>query len=41
MSTEIRRTSLVIGGTLEGWDMIPGARSCTPQSCAFRVHIAN
>lgn len=23
---------------LEGWDMIPGARGCTPQSCAFRDH---
>ena len=21
---------------VEGWDMIPGARGCTPQSCAFR-----
>jgi peroxiredoxin len=21
-----------------GWDMIPGARGCTPQSCAFRDH---
>ena len=21
-----------------GWDMIPGARGCTPQSCAFRAH---
>jgi peroxiredoxin len=20
----------------EGWDMIPGARGCTPQTCAFR-----
>jgi peroxiredoxin len=20
----------------EGWDMIPGARGCTPQACAFR-----
>lgn len=20
----------------EGWDMIPGARGCTPQSCSFR-----
>src|ERR1700693_4289668 len=20
----------------EGWDRIPGARGCTPQSCAFR-----
>lgn len=20
----------------EGWDMIPGAKGCTPQSCAFR-----
>ncbi len=24
--------------TPEGWDMIPGARGCTPQSCAFRDH---
>ncbi len=23
---------------LEGWDMTPGARGCTPQSCAFREH---
>jgi peroxiredoxin len=23
-----------------GWDMIPGARGCTPQSCAFRDHHA-
>ncbi|WP_420860879.1 peroxiredoxin [Algirhabdus cladophorae] len=22
----------------KGWDMIPGARGCTPQSCAFRDH---
>jgi peroxiredoxin len=22
----------------EGWDGIPGARGCTPQSCAFRDH---
>ena len=22
----------------EGWDMIPGARGCTPQSCKFRDH---
>jgi peroxiredoxin len=21
-----------------GWDMIPGARGCTPQTCAFRDH---
>ena len=21
-----------------GWDLIPGARGCTPQSCAFRDH---
>jgi peroxiredoxin len=25
---------------LEGWDDIPGARGCTPQSCAFRDHFA-
>ena len=24
----------------EGWDDIPGARGCTPQSCAFRDHYA-
>jgi peroxiredoxin len=22
----------------EGWDQIPGARGCTPQSCAYRDH---
>lgn len=22
----------------QGWDEIPGARGCTPQSCAFRDH---
>jgi peroxiredoxin len=22
----------------EGWDMIPGARGCTPQTCAFQNH---
>lgn len=24
----------------EGWDMIPGARGCTPQACDFRDHAA-
>jgi peroxiredoxin len=24
----------------EGWDVIPGARGCTPQSCSFRDHFA-
>lgn len=24
----------------DGWDMLPGARGCTPQSCAFRDHAA-
>ncbi len=24
----------------DGWDMIPGARGCTPQACAFRDHFA-
>src|SRR5712672_1188659 len=27
-------------GVPEGWDAIPGARGCTPQSCAFRDHYA-
>ncbi|GCE51137.1 peroxiredoxin [Thermosporothrix hazakensis] len=22
----------------EGWDLIPGARGCTPQACSFRDH---
>lgn len=25
---------------VDNWDMIPGARGCTPQSCAFRDHHA-
>ena len=25
----------------DGWDAIPGARGCTPQSCAFRDHAAD
>ncbi|HZY65465.1 MAG TPA: peroxiredoxin [Rubrobacteraceae bacterium] len=25
----------------EGWDAIPGARGCTPQSCSFRDHHAD
>jgi peroxiredoxin len=25
----------------DGWDAIPGARGCTPQSCAFRDHFAD
>jgi peroxiredoxin len=24
-----------------GWDDIPGARGCTPQSCSFRDHVAD
>jgi len=34
------RTSPATGGAIEGWDSIPGARGCTPQSCAFRDHFA-
>lgn len=30
------RTGEVNSPTPEGWDMIPGARGCTPQSCGFR-----
>lgn len=32
------RTSPPDGEAFEGWDAIPGARGCTPQSCAFRDH---
>ena len=28
------------GRRCRGWDDIPGARGCTPQSCAFRDHAA-
>jgi peroxiredoxin len=24
----------------DGWDAVPGARGCTPQSCGFRDHAA-
>lgn len=34
------RTSPPDGAALDGWDAIPGARGCTPQSCAFRDHYA-
>jgi len=34
------RTGPPDGANPEGWDMIPGARGCTPQSCAFRDHFA-
>ena len=27
-------------GNPDGWDMIPGARGCSPQSCSFRDHFA-
>lgn len=34
------RTSPPGGKAIDGWDAIPGARGCTPQSCAFRDHFA-
>ena len=34
------RTGPADGANPEGWDGIPGARGCTPQSCAFRDHFA-
>ena len=34
------RTSRPGEPTPTGWDEIPGARGCTPQSCAFRDHHA-
>ena len=34
------RTGPADGANPEGWDTIPGARGCTPQSCAFRDHFA-
>jgi len=32
------RTGVPGVDTLPGWDHIPGARGCTPQSCSFRDH---
>lgn len=32
------RTGIPGRPTPDGWDAIPGARGCTPQSCAFRDH---
>jgi peroxiredoxin len=32
------RTGLPDVSTPPGWDTIPGARGCTPQSCAYRDH---
>lgn len=32
------RTGVPGTDTLPGWDQIPGARGCTPQSCSFRDH---
>ena len=34
------RTAGPDGAVPDGWDAIPGARGCTPQSCAFRDHFA-
>ncbi|WP_233284849.1 peroxiredoxin [Agrobacterium tumefaciens] len=34
------RTSPPGGSDIDGWNEIPGARGCTPQSCAFRDHFA-
>ena len=35
------RTGDPKAGVPEGWDAIPGARGCTPQTCAFRDHFAD
>jgi peroxiredoxin len=34
------RTGLPDRPTPDGWNEIPGARGCTPQSCSFRDHAA-
>ncbi len=34
------RTGDPNAGTPAGWNAIPGARGCTPQSCGFRDHFA-
>src|SRR5580693_590654 len=35
------RTGVPGVDTPPGWDQIPGARGCTPQSCGFRDHFAD
>jgi peroxiredoxin len=35
------RTGVPGQPSIEGWDLIPGARGCTPQSCGFRDHFAD
>jgi peroxiredoxin len=35
------RTGLPGKAMPDGWDAIPGARGCTPQSCGFRDHHAD
>jgi peroxiredoxin len=35
------RTGDPNSGVPEGWDAVPGARGCTPQSCAFRDHFGD
>lgn len=35
------RTSPPDKAPIDGWDAIPGARGCTPQSCAFRDHFSD
>ena len=35
------RTGVPGVDTLPGWDQIPGARGCTPQSCSFRDHFGD
>jgi peroxiredoxin len=34
------RTGVPGQSSPDGWDQIPGARGCTPQSCGFRDHFA-
>src|SRR5437588_12987980 len=33
-----RRTGRPDEGLPDGWNLIPGSRGCTPQSCALRDH---
>ena len=39
-STSIRAPACPASMLPPGWDEIPGARGCTPQSCGFRDHFA-
>ena len=39
-AAKVLAAAAAAGALPEGWGAIPGAKGCTPQSCAFRDHFA-